>query len=179
MVLRYRTGDFIDGGLSYEPCPYCGRCLPRLVGKISRSAEFKEMQFDKLKGTLVDFNQLEHVLDDAPHVGSWQLELRKLHDDPLEFDELILHVQKRNGEDDEQIIRDLKTRFAAQTEIHPNRIVFHDAAEMRDLLGVGTQLKEQKIADHRPAMRAARVVESLPGEHYKNEVPPTEEAIRA
>ncbi len=156
------TEDFIDGGLSYEPCPHCGRCLPRLVGKISRSAEFKEMQLDKLKGTLVEFNQLEHVLDDAPHVGSWQLELRKLHDDPLELDELILHVQKRNGEDNAQIIRDLKTRFAAQTEIHPNRIVFHDSAEMRDLLGVGTQLKEQKIADHRPVMRVPRLVEPSP-----------------
>ena len=29
VVLRYRTGDFIDGGLVYEPCPHCGRCLPR------------------------------------------------------------------------------------------------------------------------------------------------------
>ena len=25
VVLRYRTGDFIDGGLVYEPCPRCGR----------------------------------------------------------------------------------------------------------------------------------------------------------
>ncbi len=37
VVLRYRTGDIIDGGLTYGPCPNCGRQLPRLVGNISRA----------------------------------------------------------------------------------------------------------------------------------------------
>jgi len=46
------------------------------------------MRLDKIKGTLVDFNQLEHVLDDAEHVGAWQLELRKRNNDALEVDEL-------------------------------------------------------------------------------------------
>ena len=151
VVLRYRTGDFIDGGLVYEPCPYCGRCLPRLVGNIGRSSEVKEMKLDKLKGTLVDFNQLEHVLDDAEHIGAWQLELRKKNDDPLELDELILHVQKLNGGDDGKLINELNNRFLAKTEIQPNRILFHDADEMSRLQGVGVQLKEQKVVDHRPA----------------------------
>ena len=150
VVLRYRTGDCIDGGLVYEPCPHCGRRAPRLVGNISRSSEVREMQLDKIKGTLVDFNQLEHVLDDAGNIGAWQLELRKRNDDPLEVDELILHVQKINGADDDKLVRDLNSRFVAKTEVHPNRVVFHDAEEMRDLQGVGVQLKEQKIVDHRP-----------------------------
>jgi len=150
VVLRYRTGDIIDGGITYEPCPHCGRRLPRLVGNISRSSEFKTMQLDKIKGTLVDFNQLEHVLDDLPGVGAWQLELRKRHDDPLEVDELVLHVQKSNGCDDARLMRDLHNRFVAQTEVHLNRIAFHDATEMRALHGVGVQIKEQKIVDHRP-----------------------------
>jgi phenylacetate-CoA ligase len=150
VVLRYRTGDTIDGGLVYEPCPYCGRSLPRLVGKIARGSEIREMNLDKLKGTLVDFNQLEHVLDDAPHIGAWQLELRKANDDPHEVDELILHVQKTDGTKDQQLIRELTERFHRQTEIHPNGILFHDAEEMRRLQGVGVLIKEQKIADHRP-----------------------------
>ena len=149
VVLRYRTGDFIDGGLVYEPCPHCGRRAPRLVGNISRSSEVKEMRLDKIKGTLVDFNQLEHVLDDAEHVGAWQLELRKLNDDPLEVDELVLHIQKTGDVRDDKLIRELNTRFVTHTEIHPNRILFHDADEMRELQGVGVQLKEQKIVDRR------------------------------
>lgn len=150
VVLRYRTGDMIEGGLTHEPCPYCGRRGPRLVGNISRVSEIKSMQLDKLKGTLVDFNQLEHVLDDAPNIGAWQLELRKLNDDPLDLDELVLHVQKIDGKNEEQIRADLNERFVAQTEIHPNRISFESAEELRRLQGVGVQLKEQKVIDHRP-----------------------------
>ena len=150
VVLRYRTGDYIDGGLTYHPCPYCGRSLPRLLGNIARRSEVKHMDFDKIKGTLVDFNELEHVLDDAPHIGAWQVELRKINDDPLELDELILHVQKLNGTDEAQLTRELSERCVAHLEIHPNRILFHNAEEIRRLQGVGTLLKEEKLVDHRP-----------------------------
>lgn len=154
-VLRYRTGDFIDGGLHYEPCPHCGRVVPRLVGRISRASEVREMNLDKLKGTLVDFNQLEHVLDDAPHVGAWQLELRKAHDDPHEVDEIVLHVQKSDATDDQVLATALNARFFAHTEIHPNRIEFHDAETLRRLQGLGVLIKEQKIVDHRPRFETA------------------------
>ncbi|MCD6049333.1 MAG: hypothetical protein K0Q55_736 [Verrucomicrobia bacterium] len=150
VVLRYRTGDYIDGGLTYERCPYCERQLPRLVGRISRRSEIREMHLDKLKGTLIDFNELEHVLDDAPGIGAWQLELRKQHDDPLDLDEIILHVHALNDDAHDQVTRNLNHRFAAHTEFRPNRVEFHDAATMRELQGVGTQLKEQKVVDHRP-----------------------------
>jgi phenylacetate-CoA ligase len=154
VVLRYRTGDIIEGGLVYSPCPHCGRTVPRLLGKISRNSEVKSMQIDKLKGTLVDFNQLEHVLDDAPNVGAWQLEIRKCNDDPLELDELVLHVQKLNDVPEERLARELNNRFLERTEIRPNRVVYHDVDEMRHLLGVGTQLKEQKVIDRRPRKAA-------------------------
>jgi phenylacetate-CoA ligase len=153
VVLRYRTGDYTDGGLTYERCPHCGRTLPRLLGNISRRSEVKQMNFDKIKGTLVDFNEMERVLDDAPHIGAWQVELRKVNDDPLELDELILHVNKLNGTDEEQLSRELGERCVEHLEIHPNRILFHDADEIRALQGVGTLIKEQKLVDHRPQMR--------------------------
>jgi phenylacetate-CoA ligase len=124
--------------------------VPRLVGDISRSSEVKEMALDKLKGTLIDFNQLEHVLDNVPHVGTWQLEMRKVNDDPHELDELILHVAKSDTCDDAMLRQELSKHFARETEIHPNRIEFHTAEEMRDKQGVGTQLKEQRIVDRRP-----------------------------
>jgi phenylacetate-CoA ligase len=154
VVLRYRTGDFTDGGITMEPCPYCHRTMPRLVGNISRSSEIREMNLDKIKGTLVDFNELEHVLDDAPNVGAWQVELRKANDDPHELDEIILHVQKTNGGDEAQLRRELSERCYQYTDIHPNRILFHDTEEMKQLQGVGTLIKEQKLIDHRPKVTA-------------------------
>jgi phenylacetate-coenzyme A ligase PaaK-like adenylate-forming protein len=155
VVLRYRTGDYTDGGLAYEPCPYCGRTLPRLLGNISRRSEVRQVDFDKIKGTLVDFNELEHLLDDAPHIGAWQVELRKVNDDPLELDELILHVQKLNGADEGRLSQDLRERCVNHLEILPNRILFHDADEIRQLQGVGRLLKEEKVVDHRPRAEPA------------------------
>ncbi|MGC3991976.1 MAG: AMP-binding protein [Chthoniobacteraceae bacterium] len=151
VVVRYRTGDVIEGGLTFEPCPHCGRTVPRLRGAISRRSDVREMQLDKLKGTLVDFNQLEHVLDNVDHLGTWQLELRKANDDPLERDELILHVQTMDGADEGRLRTMIEKRMAAETELHPDRVIFHEAGEMRRLQGVGTELKEQRVVDHRPA----------------------------
>ena len=150
VVLRYRTGDLIDGGLVYEPCPHCGRNLPRLVGRISRTSEVKEMRLDKLKGTLVDFNELEHVLDNFDAIGAWQMELRKANDDPLELDELILHVEKLGECDETRLCQELNERIASVIEMHPNRIVFESPEQMRGLQGVGVQMKEQRLVDHRP-----------------------------
>ena len=150
VVLRYRTGDVISGGLFHEKCPHCGMRAPRLVGDISRTSEVREMRLDKLKGTLVDFNQLEHVLDNFDRIATWQLEIRKANDDPLDVDELLLHVQTQNGADETRLRDDLRERFVSETEIHPNKILFHDAQELRRMQGVGTQIKEQKIVDHRP-----------------------------
>lgn len=162
VVLRYRTGDLIDGGLVHERCPHCGRNVPRLVGRISRRSEIREMRLDKLKGTLVDFNQLEHVLDDFEHIGAWQIELRKLNDDPLEMDELILHAQKLDGTPDARLRELLNSRFLAETEIQPNRIMFHDEAELRRMQGVGTMMKEQRLVDHRPNVATAAAVTTSP-----------------
>jgi hypothetical protein len=68
----------------------------------------------------------------------------------MELDELILHVHKLGDVPDERLTREINNRFVERTEIRPNTVVFHDIEEMRRLLGVGIQLKEQKVIDHRP-----------------------------
>jgi phenylacetate-coenzyme A ligase PaaK-like adenylate-forming protein len=161
VVLRYRTGDIISGGIVYGKCPHCGRNMPRLMGEISRTSEIKEMRLEKLKGTLVDFNQLEHALDDCEVVATWQLEIRKTHDDPLELDELILHVQKADDVSEEAVRARLEEHFAAETETHPNAIIFHGGEELRRMQGVGTLLKEQRVVDHRPRAAAPVVGRDL------------------
>lgn len=151
VVLRYRTGDCTDGGLYYEPCPYCGRQVPRIMGELSRNSEIRELRIEKLKGTLIDFNHLEHVLDNVEHIGTWQVELRKRHDDPHECDEIVVHVEKSDAFPDASLRAMLESRFLSELEVHPNRIEFHTVEELRQKQGVGTQLKEQRLVDHRPA----------------------------
>lgn len=149
VIIRYRTGDFIDGGLTYAPCPHCGRQLPRLEGKVSRVSDVRSMQLQKVKGTLVNFNDLEYLLDSIDSIGTWQLELRKVNDDPLDIDELILHVSKQTSIENEELMDEINTRFSKATEIKPNHIVFHTAEDIRKLHKVGQALKEEKIVDNR------------------------------
>ncbi len=156
VVLRYRTGDIAEGGLTWTACPHCGRQCPRLLGPISRVSEVREMQFDKIKGTLVNFNILEHLLDDMKGVAAWQVELRKHDDDPLDLDEILLHVSPEPGVNAEDLEHRLERRFAEVTEIRPNEIHFHDMPDLRDRLGVGRLLKEAKVLDSRPKTSANR-----------------------
>jgi len=151
VVLRYRTGDLTDGGVVHEPCPYTGRKVPRLTGRIFRRSNVVEMRMDKIKGTLVDFNELEYALDDAPWIHTWQLEIRKRNDDPMELDELVLHAVRADSDQDEHdVVRKLNDRFAAFTETRLNQVHFHSDEEMREMQGVGEELKEKKIVDRRP-----------------------------
>jgi phenylacetate-coenzyme A ligase PaaK-like adenylate-forming protein len=149
IVLRYRTGDLIEKGITREPCPHCGLTCPRLLGKISRVSDFKNLAIDKLKGTLVDFNKLENILDDTEGLGAWQVELKKRNDDPLECDIVLVHAVVMKG--DEATLHDaIHKRFLSSTEFAPNEILFHTWDEMRIMQGVGKELKEKKVVDHRP-----------------------------
>lgn len=150
VVLRYRTGDCISGGISYEPCPQCGRKSPRLIGRISRVSDIHRLQIGKIKGTLVNFNDLEHILDDIGGIGAWQIELRKQNDDPMEPDEIIVHAQAEEGQSETRLSEDITRQFQSKAEIRPNRIEFHDTDTLKKMQGVGVSLKEEKIVDHRP-----------------------------
>ncbi|MCB1087603.1 MAG: phenylacetate--CoA ligase family protein, partial [Verrucomicrobiae bacterium] len=149
VVLRYRTGDHISGGLVHGPCPHCGRRMPRLLGRISRVSDIRELAIDKLKGTLVNFNDLENMLDDIDAIGAWQIELRKRNDDPLDADEIVVHVAPSGDADRDRLVRAIESRFREVTEISPNRIDFHDAETLRTMQGVGVKLKEDKVIDRR------------------------------
>jgi hypothetical protein len=120
------------------------------MGKISRVSDFRALRFQKIKGTIVDFNELEHALDDVNGLGAWQIELRKAHDDPQDLDEIVLHVVRMADASETVIDRALREVLQARFEIRPNKIVFHSPDEIRALHQVGVALKEQKVVDHRP-----------------------------
>lgn len=149
VVLRYRTGDIAEGGMSWERCPHCGRIGPKIMGPISRSSEIRSLNLDKVKGTLVDFNFLEHVLDNEKGIAAWQLEISKRHDDPHQVDELHLHLCLEPGMSQQDVEGRITERIYDQAEIRPNAVHFLNLIEMRDRLGVGKLLKEVKILDRR------------------------------
>ena len=149
VMLRYRTGDFVRGGITYEPCPHCRRNVPRLSSDITRLSDVKDLRLSKIKGSLVNLNHFSTVLSEIKAIEEWQIELCKKDNDPFEVDEVALYVCVRNGYDRGQLEEEIKRKLATATEVSPNRIHFIDLKEMIKRLELETAGKEKRIIDTR------------------------------
>lgn len=149
IVLRYRTGDILAGGYTTEPCPCCGRTMPRISANINRGATSKEFALAKVKGNLVDLNSFK-ALDNNVDVLEWVVEIRKKNDDPEEIDEVWIYVYPTSvGE-----IGGLAGRIAAMVrtnlEFAPDRVVVTTYEEVAERLAAGAGSKMKRILDLRP-----------------------------
>ena len=151
-VLRYRTGDFVKGGIVYERCRYKNWYIPRLSSDISRLSDVKDLRLSKVKGALVNLNHFAAVLADMAAIDEWQLEIRKKDDDPYEVDELVVYLCVKPGCDAEALERQIHQEMVAATEVAPNRIVYIEHAEMVQRLQIEVANKEKRIVDARPAV---------------------------
>jgi len=150
VMLRYRTGDFVKGGMSYGPCPYCGRMSLRLSSDITRLSDNKDLQLSKVKGTLVNLSHFSEVLNDIPQIEEWQLEIRKHNNDPYEVDEIIVYVTPHAEADQMALSKLIIDKLTGATEIAPNHIEFIPLNEMIKRLELETANKEKRILDIRP-----------------------------
>ena len=149
-VLRYRTGDMAVGGMTSDPCPWCGRTVPRISSELRRVTEQHALNLTKIKGTLVDLSHMGTVLANIPDLEEWQVVLTKKNDDPHELDEVAVRACLRDGQDTGETERTIRSRLAEATEVSPNRVQFYSLAEMLDFLGMETEMKEKRYVDLRP-----------------------------
>lgn len=148
VVVRYRTGDWSDG-IERGPCRYCGRTVPRLKSAIERRSEIKELLLTKVKGELINLNSISAILHDTPEVLEWQIEIAKRNDDPFEVDELRLHVAAKGGVDAKRLTQDVAGRVSREVMVNPV-VRVHDLPALLGMLGMESELKEQRIVDRRP-----------------------------
>ena len=149
-VFRYRTGDRVRGGLRWEPCPHCGRTVPRISSDLSRESNVKDLQLLKVKGTLVNLEDCAVLLSDMPQVEEWQIELRKKDDDPHEVDELVVHLAVKEGCGEDETAAQVQERFKSRIEVAPNRVEFLALEPMLAKIGMETEMKEKRFLDARP-----------------------------
>ncbi len=149
-VLRYRTGDIAVGGLLLEPCPNCGRTVPRISSNIQRKSEVKEFSMTKVKGTLINLNNFFPLMMGHPDIEEWQIEMRKRNDDPYDMDEIYLYVATKSEVDRDKLVADLKQKVLRDTEVSLTDIIFKSVPELVSQLGMETELKEKRILDNRP-----------------------------
>jgi phenylacetate-coenzyme A ligase PaaK-like adenylate-forming protein len=151
-VLRYRTGDVIEGGLvESEPCPGCGRLLPRIRSNLRRRSNVKALDIGKIKGTLVNLNALAELFSGDRDLEEWQLEIRKRNDDPFETDELVLYAALKPGVSTEHFVARIREDVRTSAEVGLNDVRVEDTASLLRRVGMETLQKEERIADRRPA----------------------------
>ncbi|MCB1216232.1 phenylacetate--CoA ligase family protein [bacterium] len=144
-VLRYRTGDLVKEGLVYGQCPHTGKQLPLLGTSITRVSEIK-----KVKGTLVDFNELFNLFNAERDIIEWQMVVSKPEGNEFGQDQVQLLVALHEGCSQPDFEKAIQTKFRIQTEIGIDEIRFYSHEEMSSELGMETMSKEKRIVDRRP-----------------------------
>ncbi|HSW36260.1 MAG TPA: AMP-binding protein, partial [Candidatus Limnocylindrales bacterium] len=129
-VLRYRTGDIAKGGLLCDPCPNCGRTVPRISSNIQRKSEVKEFSMTKVKGTLVNLNNFFPLMMSHPDIEEWQIEMRKRNNDPFDLDEIYLHLSTRPGIDRDKLAAEMRQKVIRDTEVSLTDIIFKPIEEL-------------------------------------------------
>lgn len=152
VVLRYRTGDLVKGGITWENVPRLGGWLPILSSDISRVSNIREMDLRKVKGTLVNLNDLAALLSDMPELEEWQVEIKKKDDDPYEVDQLVVTIalRERLVADPEAFREQLAAQIKHRCEVTPNEIRIESLDSLVAKLGLETEMKEKRIVDSRP-----------------------------
>ncbi len=148
VVVRYRTGDMVEG-IEYEPCPHCGKTVPRIKMDIQRSTEIKEFNLTKVKGELVNLNQFYPVLSKIPELEEWQVEIRKKNNDPYEIDEIVVYIAQKEGVPFDMIRSKINQLLHNEIFISA-QVIEKPLNELLEMLGMETELKEKRIVDNRP-----------------------------
>lgn len=151
-VVRFRTGDFVKGGIVYEPCPTCGRRVPRLGSDITRTGKVKGFSLIKLKGALVDQGAFASVLGNIQEVREWQVEINKAGGDPFEVDVVDVYAAVTEGADVDKVTSEIDAEFLHETEVKPNRVEILPLDAMVDRLRTKGGMKELRVVDNRPIL---------------------------
>jgi phenylacetate-coenzyme A ligase PaaK-like adenylate-forming protein len=152
VVIRYRTGDFAKGGITWKTCPACGRKVPRLSSDITRLSDHSELNLSKVKGTLVDFNEFYQILSGLDGVVEWQVEITKKDLDPNELDEIHIYLATSGNVDQERLAEKIQETVHASMEITVGDIKFVTPEVLTARLGVDDRPKEMRIVDRRPEL---------------------------
>ncbi len=104
----------------------------------------------KVKGNLVKLEDCAKILAELPEVEEWQIELTKKDNDPLEVDEMVIHLALHNGCNYDEIRKKVCEAFKGRIEISPNRVELLDLPSMLEKIGMETEMKEKRFVDSRP-----------------------------
>jgi phenylacetate-coenzyme A ligase PaaK-like adenylate-forming protein len=112
VLVRYLVGDVT--ALRRDACPSCGRFGERLVTQPRRKGELV-----KIKGMLVNLDQIQHALTGHPSIHEYQIVITRVDpSDRLSMDELQLKIAPTAGAP-ETLAAELMDQVKAATAVRP------------------------------------------------------------
>lgn len=148
VVVRYRTGDMAQG-IEYDPCPSCGRTVPRILPDIQRKSDIKKFHLTKIKGELVNLNNVFPIMSGIKGLDEWQLIIGKKNNDAFDLDEIKIAVSPKSGAGFGQIADEIKKQMHAEMQVSV-AVEEKTTEQLIESLGMETELKEKRIVDSRP-----------------------------
>ena len=122
-LIRYWTGDLIQGRMRWDRCAACGYTFPRIYPPICRA----DKDFTKIKGTRVDLSLLIETVRDTPGVRRFQIVLENESElDQFSRDVMSVHVVEEPGATRIELESSVRTRMKQRTEVAPDRVLFED-----------------------------------------------------
>lgn len=149
VVMRFRTGDYVKGGIVNEPCPACGRTVPRLGNVILQKGPVKGLLLTKVKGTLIDTASFREVLSNHPDILEWQVEIDKAKGDPFEVDVVNIYIAPAQGIERSALEAQIERAILDRMDLRPNKIEFLSLDELLGRLKTGSEVKELHVVDRR------------------------------
>ncbi len=119
-LIRYQTGDYA-AGLDADPCPACGRTVPRIQPEIAPGAWEPELRSGELS-VRVDLRGAAAILANDPDVDAWLLEVRG----PTTRHSGDEYIVMLAGQFDRKSLVDLDRRLAAAVGRAPFQLIVSD-----------------------------------------------------
>jgi hypothetical protein len=117
-LLRWRTGDLV-ASVAVEPCPGCGRTVPRVLGA-RRGALVPVL---RLRGgpRAVDLRSVAAGLVGRPDLSDWRVVVRRSRRD--QTDQLLVHLAVAPGHDESDVAVSLAEAVRATAGLLPTQVV--------------------------------------------------------
>ena len=134
-LLRWRTGDLAEAVTS-EPCPSCGRTVPRVVG-LRRGALVPELA---LRGGArsVDLRAVASALAGRPDVADWRVVLGRSARDGA--DELLVHLTPPAGAEASDVAVAVARDVRSAAGLLPTQVVVSDAGSLPIGAGISRRI---------------------------------------
>lgn len=127
-LARYLPGDVAMGGVAFGRCPYCGRVLDRVLGRVVRRSNLLNLQLAGADPLSIDMEEITEALA-HPRLRRWQLEVQKLDGDPRGADEVYVLFEPRPQRDPGRLAAELDEIFNSRFGFSPTQFVLSERAE--------------------------------------------------